>query len=243
VSKRQALAAAFRACNDSVEGRLKTRNVHSEIVFCLSPNNNVSLSSIGHSLGFACSRVVVVSLYRGTATSRYSSRLGRHGMLASTLLPSLATGQNGQRICTVCSPHEHGDQCYYRFLSCDCFRIESPRKQKILQVARVDRRLSLLSESCDCRRFEGIMNSNKSYYSRSSCLTQERLFYWLPFSQERRSPISVSQRSPPPILLTPLTASTNTLPDRRILPPLRRAAHISLHPCYQSHHPNIPLLP
>ena len=38
----QILAAAFRAINDSIEGRLRTRNVHSEIVFCLSPNNNVS---------------------------------------------------------------------------------------------------------------------------------------------------------------------------------------------------------
>lgn len=41
VSRLHLLAAAFRAVNDSIEGRLKTRNIHSEIVFCLSPNNNV----------------------------------------------------------------------------------------------------------------------------------------------------------------------------------------------------------
>ncbi|KFY03244.1 hypothetical protein O988_01621 [Pseudogymnoascus sp. VKM F-3808] len=44
VSKVQILAAAFRAINDNLEGRLRTRNVHSEIVFCLSPNNNIAES-------------------------------------------------------------------------------------------------------------------------------------------------------------------------------------------------------
>jgi EKC/KEOPS complex subunit CGI121/TPRKB len=36
------LAACFRAISDALNGRLKSRNVHSEIVFSLSPNNNVS---------------------------------------------------------------------------------------------------------------------------------------------------------------------------------------------------------
>ncbi|ELR05343.1 hypothetical protein VC83_06536 [Pseudogymnoascus destructans] len=44
VSKVQILAAAFRAINDNLEGRLRTRNVHSEMVFCLSPNNNIAES-------------------------------------------------------------------------------------------------------------------------------------------------------------------------------------------------------
>jgi hypothetical protein len=34
-------SAIFRAINDSINGRLKSRNVHSEIVFNLSSNNNV----------------------------------------------------------------------------------------------------------------------------------------------------------------------------------------------------------
>jgi len=42
VSKIHALAAVYRAVNDLLENRLKSRNVHSEIVFSLSPNNNVS---------------------------------------------------------------------------------------------------------------------------------------------------------------------------------------------------------
>ncbi|KAF2458289.1 kinase binding protein CGI-121-domain-containing protein [Lineolata rhizophorae] len=38
------LAAVFRAVNDMLYGRLKSRNVHSEIVYCLSPNNNIAES-------------------------------------------------------------------------------------------------------------------------------------------------------------------------------------------------------
>ncbi|KAI9742895.1 MAG: hypothetical protein M1818_003624 [Claussenomyces sp. TS43310] len=44
VSTMHVLAAAYRAVNDLVEQRLKTRNVHSEMVFCLSPNNNIAES-------------------------------------------------------------------------------------------------------------------------------------------------------------------------------------------------------
>ena len=35
------LAAVFRAATDMANKRMKSRNVHSEIVFALSPNNNV----------------------------------------------------------------------------------------------------------------------------------------------------------------------------------------------------------
>lgn len=42
LSRKHVLAACWRALNDSLQGRLKTRNVHSEIVFALSTNNNVS---------------------------------------------------------------------------------------------------------------------------------------------------------------------------------------------------------
>ncbi|KAF2138261.1 uncharacterized protein K452DRAFT_277286 [Aplosporella prunicola CBS 121167] len=38
------LAAVFRALNDLLNARLKSRNVHSEIVFSLSPNNNIAES-------------------------------------------------------------------------------------------------------------------------------------------------------------------------------------------------------
>lgn len=42
LSRKHVLAACFRAINDMLNERLKSRNVHSEIVFSLSPNNNVS---------------------------------------------------------------------------------------------------------------------------------------------------------------------------------------------------------
>ncbi|KAL1962057.1 hypothetical protein VTN77DRAFT_643 [Rasamsonia byssochlamydoides] len=44
LSRTHILAAVFRAVNDYLNGRLKSRNVHSEIVFSLSPNNNIGES-------------------------------------------------------------------------------------------------------------------------------------------------------------------------------------------------------
>lgn len=44
LSRNHVLSACFRAINDLLNQRLKTRNVHSEIVFALSPNSNVSMS-------------------------------------------------------------------------------------------------------------------------------------------------------------------------------------------------------
>ena len=41
LSRLHILAAAYRAVNDALEERLKSRNIHSEIVFSLSMNNNV----------------------------------------------------------------------------------------------------------------------------------------------------------------------------------------------------------
>lgn len=43
-SRSQVLAACFRAINDQLQRRMKSKNVHSEIVFSLSPNNNVGLA-------------------------------------------------------------------------------------------------------------------------------------------------------------------------------------------------------
>lgn len=47
ISPNHLLAAVFRAANDYLRARLKSRNnVHSEIVFALNPNNNVSTFSL-----------------------------------------------------------------------------------------------------------------------------------------------------------------------------------------------------
>ena len=45
ISTTHVLAAVFRAANDFLNGRLKSRNVHSEIVVCLGGNNNVGVLS------------------------------------------------------------------------------------------------------------------------------------------------------------------------------------------------------
>ncbi|WPH01649.1 EKC/KEOPS complex subunit [Acrodontium crateriforme] len=44
ISRAHVFAACFRAINDQLNNRLKTKNVHSEIVFDLSPNNNIAES-------------------------------------------------------------------------------------------------------------------------------------------------------------------------------------------------------
>lgn len=45
LSRKHIFAACWKAINDSLQERLRTRNVHSEIVFALSTNNNVNLGS------------------------------------------------------------------------------------------------------------------------------------------------------------------------------------------------------
>ncbi|KAE8146441.1 kinase binding protein CGI-121-domain-containing protein [Aspergillus avenaceus] len=42
LSRTHALSAVFRAVNDYLNERLKSRNVHSEIVFSFSPTNNIA---------------------------------------------------------------------------------------------------------------------------------------------------------------------------------------------------------
>ncbi|KAI7183153.1 hypothetical protein D0869_07184 [Hortaea werneckii] len=44
LSRDQVLGGCFRAINDMLQERLKSKNVHSEIVFSLSQNNNISES-------------------------------------------------------------------------------------------------------------------------------------------------------------------------------------------------------
>ncbi|KAI5247493.1 CGI-121-domain-containing protein [Aureobasidium subglaciale] len=44
LSRMQFLAASFRGINDFASNRMKSHNVHSEIVFSFSPNNNIAES-------------------------------------------------------------------------------------------------------------------------------------------------------------------------------------------------------
>lgn len=43
LSRTHVLSACWRAINDQLADRMKSHNVHSEIVFAMSPNNNVCL--------------------------------------------------------------------------------------------------------------------------------------------------------------------------------------------------------
>ncbi|KAL4873280.1 hypothetical protein BDV12DRAFT_160752 [Aspergillus spectabilis] len=60
LSRAHALAAVFRAVNDYLNDRLKSRNIHSEIVFSLSPTNNIADSFRKFGMGDSTSNLLVV---------------------------------------------------------------------------------------------------------------------------------------------------------------------------------------
>ncbi|KAK2625514.1 hypothetical protein QTJ16_004826 [Diplocarpon rosae] len=67
LSRVHILAAAYRAINDMQENRLRTRNVHSEIVFSLSPNNNISESFRRFGITPATASLLVLKLSTPTS--------------------------------------------------------------------------------------------------------------------------------------------------------------------------------
>ncbi|KAI9672338.1 MAG: hypothetical protein M1817_003360 [Caeruleum heppii] len=62
ISTTHALAAAFRALNDLAHDRLKTRNVHAEIVFSLSSNNNIADSFRRFGVGDLTTNLLVIKV-------------------------------------------------------------------------------------------------------------------------------------------------------------------------------------
>lgn len=62
LSTRHVLAATFRAMNDYLCDRLKSRNIHSEIVFCLSPNNNIGEAFRRYGLSDTSKSLVVIKV-------------------------------------------------------------------------------------------------------------------------------------------------------------------------------------
>ncbi|KAL8850595.1 MAG: hypothetical protein Q9221_004465 [Calogaya cf. arnoldii] len=62
LSSTHLLAAIFRAANDKVNDRLKSKNVHSEMVFCLSMNNNIAESFRRFGVSPATSSLYAVKL-------------------------------------------------------------------------------------------------------------------------------------------------------------------------------------
>lgn len=62
LSTRHALSATFRAMNDYMCERLKSRNIHSEIVFCLSPTNNIGEAFRRYGISDTSNSLVVIKV-------------------------------------------------------------------------------------------------------------------------------------------------------------------------------------
>ncbi|EKD18171.1 uncharacterized protein L3040_007654 [Drepanopeziza brunnea f. sp. 'multigermtubi'] len=87
LSKLHILAAAYRAVNDMLENRLRSRNVHSEMVFSLSPNNNIAESFRRFGLTPTTSSLLVLKLSTPT-----------HPFLASAVQAHLASAIDGEAV-------------------------------------------------------------------------------------------------------------------------------------------------
>ncbi|KAF2404362.1 CGI-121-domain-containing protein [Trichodelitschia bisporula] len=81
ISVNHVLAAVFRAVNDLLHGRLKSRNVHSEIVFSLSPNNNIAESFRRFGISDTTRTLLAIKVLNSPATDPIpdpSSHLATH---------------------------------------------------------------------------------------------------------------------------------------------------------------------
>ncbi|PQE31470.1 hypothetical protein CJF32_00008080 [Rutstroemia sp. NJR-2017a WRK4] len=76
VSKLHILAAAYRACNDALAGRLKSRNIHSEVVFSLSPNNNIAESFRRFGITPTTTSLIVIKIAPASAAGSIAEHLG-----------------------------------------------------------------------------------------------------------------------------------------------------------------------
>ncbi|KAF7911433.1 uncharacterized protein EAF01_002940 [Botrytis porri] len=75
LSKLHILAAAYRAINDALEERLKSRNIHSEIVFSLSMNNNIAESFRRFGITPSTASLLVVKVAPASSASQISEHL------------------------------------------------------------------------------------------------------------------------------------------------------------------------
>ncbi|PVH87082.1 CGI-121-domain-containing protein [Cadophora sp. DSE1049] len=73
LSKVHVLAAAYHAVNDLLENRLRSRNVHSEIVFSLSPNNNIAESFRRFGITPTTTNLLIIKLSTPTSPFPLSS--------------------------------------------------------------------------------------------------------------------------------------------------------------------------
>ncbi|KAK5712780.1 hypothetical protein LTR15_011772 [Elasticomyces elasticus] len=76
LSRQHVLAACFRAIHDMLQGRMKSKNVHSEIVFSLSPNNNISECFRRFGVGETTTNIVAIKV--DSNTFRIQEHLQKH---------------------------------------------------------------------------------------------------------------------------------------------------------------------
>jgi len=74
LSTKQVFGAVFRAVNDQRQHRLKSRNVHSEIVFALSPNNNIATSFRKFGVGDETTALIAVKVIPVSGTEEEQSQ-------------------------------------------------------------------------------------------------------------------------------------------------------------------------
>ncbi|KAI9845553.1 MAG: hypothetical protein M1837_004650 [Sclerophora amabilis] len=96
VSTVHALAAVFRAMNDSFHERLRSRNVHSEIVFSLSPNNNIAESFRRFGIDENTTSLLVVKV--STAPSITHESVQQH---LSAVVEGTALEFSDENLCTL----------------------------------------------------------------------------------------------------------------------------------------------
>ncbi|TGO78828.1 hypothetical protein BELL_0052g00030 [Botrytis elliptica] len=89
LSKLHILAAAYRAINDALEERLKSRNIHSEIVFSLSMNNNV------------CSLLLSPSYFIAESFRRFGITPTTTSLLVVKVAPASSASQISERLSSV----------------------------------------------------------------------------------------------------------------------------------------------
>ncbi|KAI5270189.1 CGI-121-domain-containing protein [Aureobasidium subglaciale] len=72
LSRMQFLAASFRGINDFASNRMKSHNVHSEIVFSFSPNNNIAESFRRFGISDTTQYVLAIKVLSGSNTTAES---------------------------------------------------------------------------------------------------------------------------------------------------------------------------
>lgn len=72
LSRRHLLTSCFRALNDHLHDRLKSNNVQSEVVFCLSPNNNIGDAFRRFGIQDSSQKLIVVKVGDGDSVTKES---------------------------------------------------------------------------------------------------------------------------------------------------------------------------